>query len=279
MRGKTALVTGASRGIGLFIARALAGEGMNLIVVARSAEALEAAGAELRSHAIRVTTIAADVGRLDELEMLVARAEADSGGVDVLVNNAGLDFPYPFDKLDTTMVAQMMAVNLNAPILLTRLFLPKMIKRGRGHIVNVASLAGLLGTPYDEVYAASKHGLVGFTHSLQLTAVNEGYPVGISVICPGFISDAGMYDKNSAGSGLVAPPALKPSSPEAVAKAVVKAIREEKPELIVNVTPVRPLMMIQSLFPSVAPWLAEKTGAMGLLRGFAQQNLKEYPPR
>lgn len=274
LEGKTALITGASRGIGVFIAHALAAKGMNLILVARSADVLAERAAEFRSLANTVTTIPADIGQLDRLEALVERAEAESGGVDVLVNNAGLDFPYPFERLDTKVVEQMITVNLNAPILLSRLFLSKMIDRGRGHIVNVASLAGLLGTPYDEVYAASKHGLVGFTRSLQLTAVGEGYPVGISVVCPGFISEVGMYEKNSTGSGLNASRSLKPSSPENVANAIVKAIVEEKSEIIVNATPVRPLLAIHTLFPSLAPWIAKQTGALELLRGFAQENMK-----
>lgn len=274
MRGKTAFVTGASRGIGVFIARALAAKEMNLILVARSADALTEVAAEFHSSANTVITIPADIGQLDRLEALVERAEAESGGVDVLVNNAGVDFPYPFERLDTKVVEQMLTVNLHAPILLSRLFLPKMIDRGRGHIVNVASLAGLLGTPYDEVYAASKHGLVGFTRSLQLTAVGEGYPVGISVVSPGFISEVGMYEKNRTGSGLNASRSLKTSSPENVANAIVKAIVEEKSEIIVNATPVSPLLALQTFFPSLAPWIAKKTGAMALLRGFAQKNMK-----
>jgi hypothetical protein len=83
-----------------------------------------------------------------------------------------------------------------------------------------------------------------------------------------------MYEKNRVDSGLNASSSLKPSPPEDVANAVVTAIVEEKSEIIVNITPVRPLLMIQSLFPSLAPWIAKKTGALSLLQGFAQQNMQ-----
>ena len=278
LQAKTAVITGASRGIGPFIARALAKEGMNLILVARTSDSLEEVATELRSQEIAVTCIPMDLGQRDQLVTLVERAEAESSGVDVLVNNAGLEVSYPYDKLDTEIIDQIIEVNLTAPMILSRLFLPKMINRGRGHIVNISSLAGLVGAPYGEAYSASKHGLVGFTRSLQFTALGEAYPVGVSVICPGFISETGMYNNNSKGSGIEAPATFGTSPPEDVAKAVVKAIKENKPEIIVNSRPVRPLLLMQVLAPSLASWFARKTGALELSKGFAQNRMKEIPP-
>ena len=211
-------------------------------------------------------------------ETLVKRAEAESNGVDVLVNNAGLDVIYPYEKLEPEIIDQIIEVNLTAPMILSRLFLPKMIERGRGHIVNISSLSGLVGTPYDEAYTASKHGLVGFTRSLRLTAIGEAYPVGVSVVCPGFISEVGMYNTASKGSGLEAPAIFGTSPPENVAKAVVSAIIKDKAEVIVNPKPFRPLLFVQALAPSLAPWFTLKTGALELFKGFAQHKMKEMTP-
>lgn len=278
LQGKTALITGASRGIGTFIAQALAKEEMNLILIARTADSLEEVGSELRSQQISVTCIPADIGQRDQLATLVKRAEAESNGVDVLVNNAGLDVIYPYEKLEPEIIDQIIEVNLTAPMILSRLFLPKMIERGRGHIVNISSLSGLVGTPYDEAYTASKHGLVGFTRSLRLTAIGEAYPVGVSVVCPGFISEVGMYNTASKGSGLEAPAIFGTSPPENVAKAVVSAIIKDKAEVIVNPKPFRPLLFVQALAPSLAPWFTLKTGALELFKGFAQHKMKEMTP-
>jgi short-subunit dehydrogenase len=275
LQGKTALITGASRGIGTFIAQALAKEEMNLILVARTLDSLEKVAAELCLQQTSVKCISTDIGQRDQLVTLVERAEAEFNGVDVLVNNAGFDLIYPYDKLGTEIINQIIEVNLAAPMILSRLFLPKMIERGRGHIVNISSLSGLVGTPYDETYAATKHGLMGFTRSLRLTAIGESYPIGVSVICPGFISETGMYNTTSKESGLHAPAIFGTSPPENVAKAVVSAIIKDKAEVIVNSKPFRPLLLLQALFPSIAPLFALKTGAVELFKGFAQYKMKD----
>jgi len=269
LEGKTALVTGGSRGVGVYIARALAARGMHLVLAARSEAQLEAVAAELRSTSAHVDVVAADVGDRDQLTALVERAEAVSGGIDVLVNNAGLEDAVPYDRLAPERIDQIIDVNLRAPMMLSRLFLPKMIARGRGHIVNIASLAGLMGVPYEEPYSATKHGLVGFSRSLRTTAVGEGYPVGVSVICPGFISEAGMYENTRKLTGVSAPSTFGTSPPGAVAEAVVRAIVEDEPEIIVNAKPVRPLLLMQVLSPRMAVRVAKKAGALALFKDMA----------
>ncbi len=279
LKGKTALITGASRGIGIFIAQALAKEGMNLILVARNVDDLESVASDVRSqNNITVTYIPVDIGQRDQLITLVERVENELKGVDVLVNNAGLEIAYPYEKLDVDIIDQIIEVNLTAPMILSRLFLPKMIKRGRGHIVNISSIAGLMGSPYDEAYAASKHGLVGFTRSLRLTAIGEAYPIGASVICPGLISKAGMYNDTSRESGLEAPARFGISLPEDVAKAVVSAIINDKLEVIVNSKPIRPLLFIHMLSANLASWVQLKLGNIKLFKGYARHKMKVLPP-
>ena len=147
-------------------------------------------------------------------------------------------------------------------MILTRLILPKMNERGRGHIVNISSLAGLVGTPYDDVYSTSKHGLMGFTRSLQLTAIGESYPVGFSAICPGYVSRTGMYYDSIEETGIESHHSIGISSPESVAKSVIKAILKNQNEIIVNSRPFRPYLLIQALFPSLTPWMTKKTGTI-----------------
>ena len=274
LRGRTALVTGASRGIGVYIAQALAAQGMQLILTARSEEALARVADGLRTGGAAVRCLPADVSDRAQLEALATAAEAE-GGVDVLVNNAGLDEAIPYDKALPERLDRLIDVNLRAPMILTRLLLPKMIARGRGHIVNVASLAGLIGVPYEEAYSATKHGLVGFTRSLRGTAIGEGYPVGASVICPGFISAVGMYADATAATGMEAPATFGTSSPEDVAQAVVHAIVEDEPEIVVNAMPVRPMLLLQTLSPRLFTWVGKRTGVVELLRGMAYHRIEE----
>ncbi len=275
LRGKTALITGASRGLGVHIAKALANQGMNLVLVARNAESLKKTSSVLKSSSVKIFTVAADVGNINQLSNLVDEVDTLANGIDILINNAGIDVCVPYHEMKTDDIDQIIKVNLIAPMILSKLFLPKMIERGEGHIVNIASLSGLVGTPYEEAYTASKHGLVGFSRSLRITAVGESYPVGISVICPGFISDTGMWFDVERDADLKAPSAIGTSSPEKVAKAVVSAITKNKLEVIVNPTPIRPLLLLQSLFPSIAPWLTQKTGTIQLMKKVAYHYLNK----
>lgn len=259
LEGRMALVTGASRGIGVYIARALAAEGLNLVLAARSGDELEGVAEDLRATGCRVLCIPTDLSDRPSLEALVERAEQE-GGVDLLVNNAGAEHWSAFDQLPVEAIDRLIEVNLNAPMVLSRLLLPKMVQRGRGHIVNVSSVAGLGGVAYAEPYCATKHGLVGFTRSFRATALSEGYPVSCSVICPGLVSDAGMYDDIRRELDLKAPLLLGTSPPEKVAKEVVRAVKRDLPEIVVNPTPIRPLVALALFAPRFALRLIMKLG-------------------
>ena len=260
LEGRMALVTGASQGIGVYIARALAAEGMNLILAARSSAKLESVAEDLRATGCRVLCIRTDLGDRSSLEALAERAEQEGDGVDLLVNNAGAEHWSAFDQLPVEAIDRLIEINLNAPMVLSRLLLPKMIQRGRGHIVNISSVAGLGGVAYAEPYCATKHGLVGFTRSFRATALSEGYPVSCSVICPGLVADAGMYDDIRRELDLNAPPLLGTSPPEKVARAVVRAVKRDLPEIVVNPTPIRPLVALALFAPRFALRLIMKLG-------------------
>ncbi len=260
LQGRNGIITGASRGLGVYIARALAARGVNLMLVARSAGDLERVRSGIESLGVRCVCVAADVGDLAALGLLVSRAEAELGPVDLLINNAGIERSSDYHSLKLDEIQRALAVNLQAPMLLSRLVLPGMLERRRGHIVNVASLAGLAGIAFNEAYGATKHGLVGFTRSLRLSLQARGTPVSASAVCPGYTRTSGMYQQHVQNGGVPAPFLLGAGRPEAVAAAVVRAIRRDLPEVIVNPMPVRPLLLLWNLFPRFAEWLQHKLG-------------------
>lgn len=230
--GMQALVTGASRGLGVEIARCLAARGIDLVLTARSAEALGAVAAELRAlTGRRITVLAADIADPTALAALAERVE-QLGGADVLVNNAGIESSLRFVERTPSEIAQTVAVNLTAPMLLTRALLPGMLARGRGHVVNIASVAGVLAVPFNEPYSATKFGVVGFTRSLRQTARASGWPVSASVVCPGFIDGAGLFEDLKRDFG-VSPDGLGVCPLEDVGPAVIRAIEEDLPDVFV----------------------------------------------
>lgn len=224
--GTTALVTGASRGLGAEIARALAAQGCDLILVARSAEGLaQTAETIAAASKVRITTLACDLSDPAAISGLAAAAEA-LAAVDILVNNAGAEQARAYDARTAGSIIADIAINLQAPMLLTHALLPGMIARGRGHVVNIASTSGLIAMPYQEPYSATKFGLVGFTRALRQTAQMEGWGVGVSAVCPGFVADDGMFARIMAEHGLD-PAAFQPAALADVGQAVVRAVADD----------------------------------------------------
>ena len=191
LAGRTALVTGASRGLGPLIARALAERGANLVLAARSGDELEAVARSLRSTGGTAVGVSADVTSESGREALLETATAELGGIDVLVNNAGRERAYEFHRLTRDEIVAIVEVNLIAPMLLTHAVLPQMLERRFGHVVNISSLAAKGCPPYTEPYTATKAGLIAFTKSLR--AAYRGTGVSASVVVPGFVADVGMF--------------------------------------------------------------------------------------
>jgi short-subunit dehydrogenase len=257
LRGATAIVTGASRGIGVYIARALANEGVNLVLAARSLEELEQVRAEMEGLGVRAIAVQCDVVKASDRAELITRAEAEFGAIDILINNAGIERVARFDQALETDIADTLNINLQAPMLLTRAIVPGMLARNRGHVVNIASGAGKVGVAYGSSYCASKHGLVGFTNALR--SEYRGRAVGFSVVCPGFVTDAGMYDRWDK-KGIRAPRIAGTSKPEKVAEVAVRCIKRNKGEVTVNTPPVRPLIVLANIAPSIVPGMLHLLG-------------------
>lgn len=256
LSGANALVTGAAGGLGRYISRALAAQGANLVLSDLPGDGLESRSAEVSAFRTRVETVAADLTKQKQRRELIPRAEEVLGPIDVLVNNAGLEFVGPFAEAPLTQIDQITKVNLLTPIELSRIALPGMLERGRGHIVNIASLAGKSALAFFHTYNATKHGVVGFSHALRHELTDE--PVSASVICPGFIEREGMYARVEPEVEGENP--LGSSPPEKVGQAVVRAITDDRAEIIVSARPVRPLIALSAAFPQAGIWLYERLG-------------------
>jgi short-subunit dehydrogenase len=201
-----------------------------------------------------VSTLTVDLGDREQAAGLVARAEAAVGRVDILVNNAGLEAAYRPDEVPLEELGAMTDVNLLAPMVLVRTVLPGMVERGRGHVVNVASVAGLLALAYQEPYNATKFGLIGFTRALRLTAQDQEWGVSASAVCPGFMSGEGMYADMQSEFGVTAPKVAAAMPVELVGAAVVKAIEKDIPE----VTIMRGAPRVMVVASTIAPRLFER---------------------
>jgi NAD(P)-dependent dehydrogenase (short-subunit alcohol dehydrogenase family) len=180
LSGKTALVTGGSRGIGLAIAEALANKGAAVVVVGRDEACLQ----EVASR-IDGTAIVADLGNRISVAQLLGRLPAEVGRVDILVNNAGIAGSAPYDRTDDPSWDAMMEVNARAPFALCRALIPGMVKAGWGRVINVASNAGRSGYAYTSAYCASKHALVGLTRALAAELAKT--KVTVNAVCPGWV--------------------------------------------------------------------------------------------
>jgi len=261
--GDVVLLTGASGGIGVYFVRALARLRVRLVLAAFPGNILVELRAEIAAGGCESADLVCDLREPEERAKLVEFARDRFGRVDVLINCAGIEFNSYYHELTEAKIAEVLAVNLAAPMLLTRLVLPGMLAQKRGHIVNIASLAGKSGPAFQEPYAATKAGLIAFTSSLRAAYRAEG--VSASAIVPGFV-EAGIYARLKAKAGISAPFWIGVSQPEAVVRAVLRAIEQDHPEIIVNPIPVRPLLAFKAMFPRAGEWLAGKIGSNDFFR-------------
>jgi short-subunit dehydrogenase len=218
---RTALLTGATGGLGRAIARRLAADGATLVLSGRrEADLLELAESlPGEDHRVVVADLAED-GAAERL------AEA-AAGVDILVANAGLPGAGWLAEFSADEVKRALRVNLEAPMLLARALFPEMLERGAGALVFVSSLSGKSATPRTSIYNATKFGLRGFALGLRTDLGPRG--IGVSLVSPGFVREAGMF----ADAGAKTPPMMGTTTPDAVADAVQRAIVENKVEIAV----------------------------------------------
>ena len=259
LSGARALVVGATGGLGAPIARALTAEGAHVVASGRNEQALADLVRELGA-----TAVVADLAESAEVDRLADEA----GDVDVLVNAAGIIFYPAFTELDRVDLERAVNVNLTSPMLLVHRLLPGMLARGRGHVVSISSLAGYAYPAYQAVYATTKAAIAALMRSLR--AEYRDTQVGFSVVSPIYVEHAGVYADNVAPHGLRSPRLVGTVSPEKVARAVVRAIRRDQPEVIVASRPMRPVFAIGALSPRLGDAVLRWTGVDDLQRRAAQ---------
>ena len=249
LKNRVAIVTGASRGLGPYMARALSAEGVHLALAARSTAELEAVAQEIRDNGGRAIAVTCDVTTEADRKALIDAALAEFGRVDILVNNAGVELTAHFENQPEEEITRVIEVNLTAALNLAHAVLPPMLERKSGHVVNIASLAGKVPVPFSVPYATSKAGLIGFTRSFRSEFKKRG--VSASVICPGLVSEAGMYKDMQDQAGVKENFLAGTVSPAKVASDVVKAIRRDRPEMLVYRGPGRMITGIAEFMPGV----------------------------
>ena len=260
LSGATAVLTGGSRGLGPFIARALAEQGVNLALSARSAADLEEVAATLQAKGVRCVAVAADVTNAADRARLVDQAQRALGPIDILVNNAGVEHGGSFVRRSADEIEQLVATNVRAPMLLSHLVLPGMLARQRGHVINIASLAGKLGYPYAAVYGGTKAALIAWSGALRLEL--EGTGVSVSVVSPGYVKGAGMFEAHYQKP----PSVLSETTPEAVAAGVVRALREDPIEVVVSGRPFWPVQALYAVAPRTVLGVFRRLGLFDYMR-------------
>ncbi len=226
-RGLTALVTGATSGIGRVLALRLAREGARVALVARRADELETVASEIRNAGGEALPLPCDVSDLDSVEKTCAQALERFGSVDILVNNAGYGHHRTFLEWDIADMERMMRVNYFGSLYFTKLLLPRMVERVRGWIVFMASVAGRIGTPEESAYAATKFAMVGLAEALSLEVEDAG--VHVLTVCPGVIRTP-FFDEEALKR---MPPVTRKQwvEPEALVNAVINSLAKGKHEL------------------------------------------------
>lgn len=220
--GKVVLITGGAGGIGRCLTRRFLAGGAKVVLWDLSEPALAAAKKELDPSGARVFTYALDITDRAQVAEAAARVRREVGEVDVLDNNAGIVVGGDFLTVPEESLSKTTAVNVDAVMWCTRAFLPSMIQRGSGHLVMMASAAGLLGVPGMAAYSASKHAVIGLSESLRAELRKKGVAgVGMTIVCPSFVN-TGMFDG-------VKPPLLTPwLEPEGLADKIYSAVLADR---------------------------------------------------
>ncbi|MDG2266768.1 MAG: SDR family NAD(P)-dependent oxidoreductase [Candidatus Marinimicrobia bacterium] len=263
LENKVGVLTGASSGIGAVIAKSLSSEGVEIVGIARSEEGLQKTKIDIESHGGKFHSISFDIADLSNLSELKTKVENLVGEIDILINNAGIEEYNYFSNYTLDYFQKITSVNLVAPMEITRQFLPE-LQRNNGHIVNICSLAAKKGESFNATYSATKGGLALFSDALRQELHGTG--IGVSALFPGLVSDVGMFSDSQVKAPLV----LGTIPSKKVAKALVKAIKKNKPDVIVNSGPLRPLLAVDALFPNFGNWFARATGITAFCRNRAE---------
>ena len=259
LEGKRVLLSGATGGLGRAIAEELAASGTKLVLSSRRNEELQELARSLPGGARRHQVVVADLAKPGAAEKLVK----DAGDLDGLVANAALPATGKLESFSSEEVQRALRVNFESPILMARALAPKLVKRGEGHLVFIASLSGKVGSPRSSLYNSTKFGLRGFAFGLREDLYPHG--VGVSIVSPGFVREAGMF--HDAGSK--PPPGVGTTTPKKVAAAVVRAIRSNRNEITVAPRRQRLIAEIGYRHPEFAARVLRRGGAEKIAKDLA----------
>jgi short-subunit dehydrogenase len=253
IRRKNALITGAASGIGRAIALRLAREGANLYLLDIDEWGLAGAVSAAKQAGVEVIGRYCDVTRRSQISRSVADAVARCGGIDILVNNAGITYYGDTAAMSLADADRLLGINLHAPIQFTHELLPTLLGRTEAHVLNVASMLGLIAMQRSAIYSASKFGLVGFSEALRAEYGRRG--LGVTALCPGFV-DTNLFDAAPRGrdrSQNKRPPHWMMATPEKIAARAIKAIYRNQ-ALVVTPAYARLAYLGKRLFPGPLDW-------------------------
>ncbi len=261
---KRALLTGAASGIGRAIALQMARRNTHLCLIDIQPDGLEETAQACRKQGVFVHTIVADLSQHESIAGIAEEATGEMGGLDILINNAGLVYYGPTDQMSSQQRERLLAVNLLAPIRLCDACFPMLLANERSRILNVSSIFGLVPSNRNTVYHATKYGLVGY--SLALRTEYARYGLGVGVICPGFVrTDLFENMLLPDGRNKKEPPGWMTTSAEVVAKKSIRTIEKNR-----RLTTVTALAKFVHFLERVSPWLADS------VYQFQRKKLHEY---
>jgi len=251
IKNKNVLITGASRGIGCYIADAIAEHGGNIALLALPSDLalLQDQEEKLMRFNIIAKSFTADLSDSQQIGDVIKKISEEFGEIDIFISNAAIESVGIFDEQTEQVLEKTIAVNLLAPMLITKKLLPQMLSKKSGHIVTISSFAGKLGSPYQSVYSATKAGLNKWI--LGMKREFKGRGVSFSTISPNYVSDTGMYADvlQKTSENLRTPKIAGEVTPQKVANAVVRSILKDKTDKIVG----SPLLRVVSALNELAP--------------------------
>ncbi len=250
MKNKTVLITGASSGIGKACAEAFAKRGANIVISGRNKENIEQAAEKLRKTGAQILSVAGDVSKESDCKLLIEKTIEKFGGIDILINNAGISMRALFKDLDLDVIKRVMDINFWGTVYCTKYALPYLLKT-KGSVVGISSIAGYNGLPGRTGYSASKFAMQGFLDALRIENLKTG--LHVLVACPGYTAS------NVRNAALVADGSSQGDSPrdegkmmtaEEVAKEIVSAVEKRK-RTIVLTTQGKLAVWMNKFFPSL----------------------------
>lgn len=265
--GRVVLLTGGSRGLGLELARGLVAEGAAVVIVARDGEELEVARAELVRSGGAVLAIAADITVKEQVDLLVDKVQAVFGGIDVLINNAGMIVVGPESQTTLDDYRASMDLHFWAPLHLIQACLPGMRKRGNGQIVNISSVGGLAAIPHMTAYSATKHALVGLSDGLRAELAADG--IAVTTVCPGLLCTGsarhaivkGDAEKEYEWFAQASFSPLMATSSDRAAKLILDAVRDRRPRLVIGLQ-ARALDVLSTVSPGLFAAATKRANAV-----------------